>query len=181
VVEKKALRGALVNPGDELLEVGTLDQVWVTGDIYEEDLARVHTGQQLEAETAAFPDEIFKGVVDRISPDINPDTHVAELRCQINNPGLKLKPDMLARIRIMTRPAAVLLAPQDALVFDINSYYAFVEVSPGLVERRKVTIGPWTSEGLVRITSGLAAGDRVIEHESIQVDALWHQAHGEGV
>ena len=45
IVEKKALRGAQVNPGDDLFSVATLDRVWLTADIYEDDLSRVHVGQ----------------------------------------------------------------------------------------------------------------------------------------
>ncbi len=68
VVTKLALRGAQVNPGDQLFSLATLERVWINADIYEDDLSRVHTGQSLEAVTAAYPDETFKGVVDRISP-----------------------------------------------------------------------------------------------------------------
>jgi Cu(I)/Ag(I) efflux system membrane fusion protein len=49
VVEKKAVRGAQVNPGDELFSVATLDRVWITADIYEDDLSRVHVGQTIQA------------------------------------------------------------------------------------------------------------------------------------
>ena len=45
VIENKAMRGAAVNPGDVLYTLGTLDDVWITANIYEDDLARVHVGQ----------------------------------------------------------------------------------------------------------------------------------------
>jgi hypothetical protein len=32
---------------------------------------------------------------------------------------------------------------------------------------------------LARVVSGLKAGDRVVTGETIQVNELWHQAHGE--
>jgi membrane fusion protein, copper/silver efflux system len=57
VVTKLALRGAQVNPGDQLFSLATLQRVWITVDIYEDDLSRVHTGQSLEAVTLAYPDE----------------------------------------------------------------------------------------------------------------------------
>src|SRR5215813_3550122 len=41
IVEIKAIRGAAVNPGDVLLSLGTLEAVWITGDVYEDELARV--------------------------------------------------------------------------------------------------------------------------------------------
>jgi hypothetical protein len=36
-----------------------------------------------------------------------------------------------------------MVVPQDALVFETDSYYAFVEVEPDRVERRRVTIAAW--------------------------------------
>src|SRR5260370_23278399 len=71
VVENKVQRGAAVNPGDVLFTVGTLEDVWITGDIYEDDLARVQVGQQLEAVTTAFCDRTFKGVLSGASPTID--------------------------------------------------------------------------------------------------------------
>jgi len=179
VVDNKVQRGAAVNPGDVLFTLGTLDDVWITGDIYEDDLARVRVGQELSAVTTAFPDEVFKGVIARISPNIDPTTHTLQIRCEVKNPGARLKPQMLAKVTIVTRPGEALVIPQDALVFDIDNYYAFVEVSPGTFEHRKVTIASWSRAGYARVVAGLKAGDRVVSGETLQVNALWHQAHGE--
>ena len=179
VVDNKVQRGAAVNPGDVLFSLGTLDDVWITGDIYEDDLARVRVGQQLSAVTTAFPDEVFKGVIARISPNVDPATHTLQIRCQVKNPGGRLKPQMLAKVTIVTRPGQALVIPQDALVFDIDNYYAFVEVSPGMFEHRKVSIASWSRVGYARVVSGLKAGDRVVSGETLQVNALWHEAHGE--
>jgi Cu(I)/Ag(I) efflux system membrane fusion protein len=179
VVENKVQRGAAVNPGDVLFSLGTLNVVWITGDIYEDDLARVRVGQELSAVTTAFPDEVFHGVIDRISPNIDPATHTLQIRCEVKNPGARLKPQMLAKVSIVTRPGEALAIPQDALVFDIDNYYAFVEISPGTFEHRKVSISSWSRVGYARIVSGLKPGDRVVSGETLQVNALWHQAHGE--
>ncbi|MGH7879184.1 MAG: efflux RND transporter periplasmic adaptor subunit, partial [Candidatus Binataceae bacterium] len=120
VVQNQALRGAAVNPGDVLYSVGTLDDVWIVANIYEDDLARVRLGQTLEATTVAYPGEIFSGTISRISPAVDPGTHTLQLRCEVRNPDLKLKPQMLARIKIATRPGSALVIPQAALVFDVN-------------------------------------------------------------
>ena len=179
VVDNKVQRGAAVNPGDVLFSLGTLNNVWITGDIYEDDLARVRVGQELSAVTTAFPDEVFHGLIARISPNIDPTTHTLQIRCEVKNPGGKLKPQMLAKVTIVTQPGQALVVPQDALVFDIDNYYAFVEISPGMFEHRKVSITSWSKAGYARIVAGLRAGDRVVSGETLQVNALWHQAHGE--
>jgi len=180
VIENKATRGAAVNPGDVLYTVGTLNDVWITASIYEDDLARVHEGQSLEAVTTAYPNDVFKGVISRVSPGIDPGTYTAQIRCTVANPGLKLKPQMLARVRIVTRPGTALVVAQQALVFDTDSYFAYVRAGPDTVARRKVVIASWNEKGYARIVSGLAAEDTVVVTGSLQVDELWREAHGQG-
>jgi membrane fusion protein, copper/silver efflux system len=179
VLDNKAIRGAAVNSGDVLYTVGTLDDVWVVADIYEDDLARIHIGQPLQVVTTAYPDQSFPGVISRISPNLDPNTHTLQIRCEIPNPGARLKPQMFAQVRIVTRPGDALVVPQEALVFDTNDYFAFVDLGARRFDRRKVTIGSWRERGFARVISGLNAGERVVAGESIQVNALWHQANGE--
>jgi membrane fusion protein, copper/silver efflux system len=179
VVQNQALRGSAVTPGDVLYSLGTLDVVWITGDIYEDDLARVQVGQPLEAVTTAYPDEVFHGTIARISPNIDPNTHTAQIRCTVNNPGSRLKPQMLAQVRIVVRPGSVLVAPLDALVFETDAYFAYVDIGGGRLQRRKVAIASWNQNGYARVLSGLRAGDEVVTRATMQVDELWHEAHGE--
>jgi membrane fusion protein, copper/silver efflux system len=179
VVQNQALRGSAVNPGDVLYSLGTLDVVWVTADIYEDELARVQIGQPLEAVTTAYPDEIFHGTIARISPNIDPNTHTAQIRCAVNNPGSRLKPQMLAQVRIVVRPGRVLVAPLDALVFETDAYFAYVDLGGDRLVRRKVAIASWNQRGYARVVSGLRAGENVVTNATLQVDELWHEAHGE--
>jgi membrane fusion protein, copper/silver efflux system len=179
VIENKAVRGAAVNPGDVLYSLGTLDDVWIVANIYEDDLARVHVGQALEAVTTAYPDAIFSGFISRISPGVDPNTHTLQIRCEVRNPHGQLKPEMLARVRITTNPGSALVVPMESLVFDTNDYYVYVDLGGGKYDRRRVEIGSWKEQGLARVLSGLKAGERVVAAESIQVNALWHQANGE--
>jgi len=179
VVQNQALRGSAVNPGDVLYSLGTLDEVWITADIYEDDLARVKVGQQLEAVTTAYPEEVFHGTIARVSPNIDLNTHTAQIRCTVKNPGSRLKPQMLAQVRIVVRPGQALVVPLDALVFEADSYFAYVDAGGDRLERRKVVIGTWSQRGYARVLSGLLSGDRVVTNATMQVNELWHEAHGE--
>jgi membrane fusion protein, copper/silver efflux system len=179
IVSKNAVRGQQVNPGDQLFSLATLERVWITADIYEDDLARVKVGQSLEAVTAAYPGEVFKGTIQRVSPSLDPNTHTLQLRCQLSNPGFRLKPQMLARVRIVTSPGLALVIPQSALVFDDNAYYAFIVAGANSVERRRVEIADWNEHGYARVVSGINPGDRFLTTESLRFNGLWHAAHGE--
>ncbi|MFZ0887664.1 MAG: efflux RND transporter periplasmic adaptor subunit [Candidatus Binataceae bacterium] len=179
IVSKNAVRGQQVNPGDQLFSLATLERVWITADIYEDDLARVKVGQGLEAVTAAYPREVFKGAIQRISPSLDPNTHTLQLRCQVSNPGSRLKPQMLARVRIVTGPGLALVVPQSALVFDDNAYYLFIVAGPNTVERRRVEIADWNEHGYARVASGIKPGEKFVTTESLRMNALWHAAHGQ--
>ena len=179
VVQNQALRGSAVNPGDVLYSLGTLEDVWITADIYEDDLARVHVGQQLDAVTTAYPDEVFHGTIARISPNVDPNSHVVEIRCQVRNPNFKLKPQMLARVKIVVRPGQALVVPLGALVFESENYFVYVDSGNHLLERRTVHIGTWNQPEYARVISGLNPGDRVVARGTLQINALWHQAQGE--
>jgi Cu(I)/Ag(I) efflux system membrane fusion protein len=177
IVSKNAVRGQQVNPGDQLFSLATLQRVWITADIYEDDLSRVRVGQRLEAVTAAYPREVFEGTVQRISPSLDPNTHTLQLRCALNNPGLRLKPQMLARVRIVTNPGLALVVPQSALVFDDNAYYAFIVEGANGVERQRVEIADWNEHGYARVVSGIRPGERFLTTDALRMNSLWHLAH----
>jgi Cu(I)/Ag(I) efflux system membrane fusion protein len=179
VVQNQALRGSAVNPGDVLYSMGTLDDVWITADIYEDEVARVRVGQPLEAVTTAYPGEVFHGTVDRISPTVDPNTHTVQLRCRVTNPGHKLKPQMLAQVKIMAPAAEAIVMPLDALVFETDAYFVYVDAGNDRFERRRVTTSSWNQQGYARVTRGLKPGDRVVTGATMQVNELWHEAHGE--
>jgi Cu(I)/Ag(I) efflux system membrane fusion protein len=179
IVSKNVVRGQQVNPGDQLFSLATLDQVWLTADIYEDDLSRVHVGQTVQAVTPAYPDEMFSGTIDRISPSLDANTHTLQLRCQIENRGFKLRPQMLARIRIVTKPGFALVVDQRALVFDTDRYYAFVSVPGNALVRREVNIRSWNERGYARIVRGLSAANQVVSAQSLEVASLWDQSGAE--
>jgi Cu(I)/Ag(I) efflux system membrane fusion protein len=178
VVNNSASIGGAVSPGDVLYTVGTTNVVWITADIYEDELPRIRLGQELEAVTTAWPGEVFHGTITHISPAIDPATHTAKIRCEVRNPDGRLKPEMLARVKIVTRPGLALVAPQEALVFESDAYYVFVDRGGGLFERRRVEIASWHESGFTRVTAGLRPGEKVVASESLQLDELWHQASG---
>jgi len=179
IVSKNAIRGQQVNPGDQLVSLATLERVWITADIYEHDLARVKVGQSLEAVTAAYPDQVFKGAIQRISPSLDPNTHTLQLRCEVANPGSRLKPQMLARVRIVTSPGRALVVPEAALVFDDNDYYAFIVTGADSVERRRVEVADWNEHGYARVLRGIKPGEKFLTTQSLRMNELWHAAHGE--
>src|SRR5688572_17422659 len=55
VLEKTAIQGMHVTPGQTLYKLADLASVWVEADIYEQDIARLRTGQRAIVTLDAYP------------------------------------------------------------------------------------------------------------------------------
>ncbi|MFH1640698.1 MAG: efflux RND transporter periplasmic adaptor subunit [Candidatus Omnitrophota bacterium] len=74
--------------------------VWIYADVYEYELSWIKTGQPVSVTSISFPGEEFKGVIQAIDSILNPMTRSVRLRIEIDNPELKLKPQMYVDIFI---------------------------------------------------------------------------------
>jgi membrane fusion protein (multidrug efflux system) len=69
VVSKKAVElGQLVQPGQPLMSVVPLDDVWVTANLKETETADVTVGDAVEFTADAYPGRRFQGHVESVSP-----------------------------------------------------------------------------------------------------------------
>jgi membrane fusion protein, heavy metal efflux system len=100
----------------ELFTIGEIDRVWVLGDVYESDLARVHVGAGAEVTVLAHPSEVFRGRVDWVSGMLDPGTRTAKIRCTFDNPERLLRPLMYATVRVAVDERKALAIPPAALV-----------------------------------------------------------------
>ena len=69
IIGEKAVRiGGFVNPGKPLLVIVPLDQVFISANYRETQLANVRVGQPVEVQVDALPGMILNGHVDSLSP-----------------------------------------------------------------------------------------------------------------
>ena len=71
VIERKVTLGQAVERATDAFKIADTTHVWVSLDLYEKDLARVHVGQEVEMRTDALPGETFRGRVAFIVPVID--------------------------------------------------------------------------------------------------------------
>jgi Cu(I)/Ag(I) efflux system membrane fusion protein len=94
VIHKNAYEGKYVKEGENLFEIADLSNLWMQADIYERDLAKIQLGQSVIIHTEAYPDDVFKGTIAFLDHYINPKTRTIQVRVDVPNPGLRLKPGM---------------------------------------------------------------------------------------
>jgi Cu(I)/Ag(I) efflux system membrane fusion protein len=102
VVRKNIFEGQYVTEGESMFEVADLSHVWVQAQIYEDQLDLVREGQKVEATVNSFPGQVFPGKVTFIDPVLNPATRTVNVRYDLDNVDLKLRPGMYASVTLKT-------------------------------------------------------------------------------
>lgn len=161
VLEVQTAGGESVSPERELVTIADLNTVWILGDIYERDLARVTVGREAMAFTEAYPDQPVGCRLTNISDLLDPQSRTAKVRCEASNPGGRLRLQMFARLEIPAAPRDVLAIPREAVQQLDGRPTVFVQTGERSFEARTVALGTLTDKWS-EVTAGLAAGDRVV-------------------
>ena len=171
VVEKAVFPGQRVMAGEVLFKLADLSIVWVEGQVFEQDLASVRTGQAVEVTVDAVPSERWKGRVAYVYPTLDAEARTTRVRVQLGNSGLRLKPGMYATLQItgVARGSAVIV-PRSAVLSTGQRSLVFVRRSDGMLEPREVAVGLATDDRM-EIRHGLANGETVIASATFLIDA----------
>jgi cobalt-zinc-cadmium efflux system membrane fusion protein len=161
--------------GDALYTIADLSTMWLKAQIFEQDIALVRIGQELEARIPAAPNRIFKARISAINSASDLTTRRVVVRSEIGNPDGALKSEMFASFKIGTEEASSTPAvPTDAVIREGDVATVWVETEPMVFKRRVVDIGI-QQDGLTQIRSGLNSGELVVARGAIFVDNEWRQ------
>ena len=159
------------NVAQELFTVGSLDEVWIWGDLFEENLSAVRAGQPVSIETTADPSAAIAGTVDYVAPILDPQTHTARLRCRVANMARKLRPEMYVSLSVELDPISTLAMPRSGVVRSANRSIVFRQMgatADGRVRFEGVPVETGDGDAdWISIRSGLKAGDRVVSSGAI--------------
>ncbi len=170
VSERLVNVGELVDPAKALFTVGDYHNVWLQANIVEKDITKVKCGQPIRLSVDSFPGEQFSGRLNYISDTINPETRTLVVRAEVDNPGLKLKPKMFARMTILVGEHLALTVPRQAVQYAGAYKVVYVPLSPGCFEERRIQVGR-ESGGLVEVVSGVRTGERVVAKGSAELSS----------
>ena len=97
VIHKNAQEGGYVKTGERIYTVADFSRVWVQLEAYESDLPWLRYGQKVTFTTEAWPGETFEGAIAFIDPVLNAATRTVNVRVNVDNPELKMKPGLFVR------------------------------------------------------------------------------------
>ncbi len=160
--ERYADIGEMAAPGVPIARVVNIHKVKVLVQVPERYAGSIKLGTTITLTVQAHPGRTFTGKVSYIGATINSDNRTFPIESILTNEGHRLKPEMIAKVKIHQSTATDALLLEEAIVqqVDRNRLVVYVE-NNGRAEERVVQLGG-RSDNQVEIVSGVKAGDRII-------------------
>ncbi|MGH8414638.1 MAG: efflux RND transporter periplasmic adaptor subunit, partial [Gammaproteobacteria bacterium] len=184
-IDKKAIRtpfagrlglrninlGQYLAVGANIVMLQSLDKLYATFALPEQNLALLKVGQSVDVTVDAYPGQTFTGKLTAIDSQADPNTHNISAQATIDNPKHLLRAGLFANIEVQAgKPEQVVTVPNSAVdyslygssVFIVNQDGKDADGNPVLkVTQQFVTTGQVRGDR-VAITKGLKAGDKVV-------------------
>jgi hypothetical protein len=170
VLEKSAVEGLHVTPGQTLYRIADLSSVWMDADVRESDLPLVRIGANVTVTLDAAGGAPIQGRAIYLSPTLQDDTRTAKLRVELPNPSGRLRPGMFATMDVDAPAVTSLVIPVDAVLDSGSEQIVFVDEGEGHFTPRRVKAGARLDD-VVAITSGLKAGEHVATGAAFFLDS----------
>lgn len=172
VMEKMAVQGQMMRPGERIYRIADLSTVWVNAQIYERDLGAVFAGQTAEVHLSYGNKRSYSGTVIQLLPQVESTTRSATARLVIENSDGSLRPGMFVDARFQAELSAdAVLVPDSAVLRSGERNTVFVALDGGSFEPREVKLGARTDDYRYAIIEGLSAGERVVTSGQFMLDS----------
>ncbi len=162
----------LVAPGTAVVRVLDPHNLKLSVGVPERYAPDVGVGSRAYIVFDVLPGHEFEGTVKFAAAAVDPVSRTFEVEIALENPQRRIKPEMIANVRIVRHAYdAVLVAPQQAVRRVERGFVAFVAASSEqgpIAEERLLTLGPSYANRVV-VEKGLSPGDRLIVRGQTQV------------
>ena len=152
--------GARVEPGQSIVTLADISQVWVVAEVPEASMGQVRVGQPVVINFPAYAEEPRRGRIDYILPTLDPESRTGRVRVTLANPGVQLKIGMFAKLSIAGTPTGGLVVPAEAVISTGKRNVVIVKRNNGFIP---VEVEPGRTVGeLTEIRRGLGPNDIVV-------------------
>jgi len=184
VIERLTSPGSVIKFGNgehssHIVHLYDPTQLQVRADVPLADASQVGVGHPAKIIVDVLPNTTFDGEVLRFVHRADQQKNTIEAKVKILNPSELLKPDMLARVKILQPkreasdkgtwteqhvfvPASALSDTSNPTVWVISN----LNKGTGIAERRTLVLGENEFDGWIEVLSGLSTGDKVITSDA---------------
>jgi RND family efflux transporter MFP subunit len=168
------LEGMAVKPGMELFHLANLSTLWLTVEVFEDQIPWMRPGVEAEVTFPYFPGESFEGKVRILEPSLSEATRTLAVKLAVPNREGRLRAGMFATVVFRSEVVADAVAvPLNAVLRTGERNVAVVAVgdpAAGRFAPRELVLGV-ESEGYVQVLAGLEAGERVVTSAQFLIDS----------
>ena len=161
IIEEGVKEGDYIMEGAAILRLANLSTLWAEAQVYSSNLSEIDPNSSASIKVPDIPGKEWKGSIEFVNPEINPDTRINLIRISINNLDNRLKPGMPAYVFIKSHQRSSLSLPVDAVLRGAEAAIVWVQTKANTFESRMIKTGLET-EGHIEITEGLHIGDIVV-------------------
>lgn len=162
LVEREAVIGETVDPGDSLFKLADLSTLWLRLSIPADQMTEIKIGRQVLATFPELADRTFSGTINWVSSAIDTRSRMIHARATLSEQLEGLKVGMFGQATILNpteQPAH--LVPQDALQHYEKNSFVFVQQESDLFSLQRVTTGSLANND-IEILAGLSTADQVV-------------------
>jgi cobalt-zinc-cadmium efflux system membrane fusion protein len=164
-VTEAATAGVTYSGSANAFVIADISHVWIICDVYENDLAMVHLGQEADIRLNAYPDKVLKGTIGDIGAVLDPNIRTGKVRIQVENPENLMKIGMFATATFHGRREEIHTAvPADAVLHLHDRDWVYIPAGEGKFQREGVSGGNMLPGNMQEIDSGLNPGDKVVSN-----------------
>ncbi|MBX9896781.1 MAG: efflux RND transporter periplasmic adaptor subunit [Qipengyuania sp.] len=161
--------GAKVEPGQSIVTLADISQVWVVAEVPEASMGQVRVGQPAVINFPAYAEEPRPGRIDYIFPTLDLEARTGRVRVTLANPGVRLKIGMFAQLSIAGTPTGGLVVPAEAVISTGKRNVVIVQRNNGFIP---VEVEPGRTVGdMTEIRRGLAPNDIVVVSGQFLIDS----------
>lgn len=161
VARRMVKQGNLIKINDALFEIVDVARLEAVLNVPERELRNMAAGQPVQLRVDAAPGTGFDGVIDRVSPVVDPASGTFRVVCAFSDATGVLKPGMFGRIDVsFDERANALTVPREALIEGEGDVAVFM-VKDGLAVRTPIQPGHVNAK-LVEVLAGIDEGERVV-------------------
>ena len=163
--------GQILSQGDGIVELQSLNPIYVDFSLPQQDLSRLEQGLEVEVTTDVLPGEVLRGTISAINPGVDPKTRNIKVQATVDNPLEKIRPGMFVKVAVMlpeknkvlvVPSTSILYAPYGDSVFVVEKNPDDKSTGGGLVLRQQVVRTGEKRGDFVTVTSGLNEGEQVV-------------------
>lgn len=154
-----------------VVTIADMTSLEVEADVSESNIERISSGMPCSITLDAYPDKRYPGIVDKIVPTADRAKATVLTKVRFTERDNRVLPEMSAKVNFLSSTPSeeknsppIIAVEASAIVTRKSKQVAFRYQDQSVTEVA-VVVGP-TVGVLVRITSGLAPGDKVVLHPS---------------